>query len=67
MVGNDVKAEWWPMNRRYRGRHRETALFGFRRGAGRQVWPAGRSGTGQDAGHRVEPSGQPDGAGTETG
>jgi hypothetical protein len=31
MVGNDVKAEWWPMNRRYRGRHRDVTFFGFRR------------------------------------
>ena len=43
MVGNDVKAEWWPMNGRYRGRHREVTFFGFRRdtvGAVRQVRPA---------------------------
>ena len=43
MVGNDVKAEWWPMNHRYRGRHREVTFFGFRRdtaGAFGRVTPA---------------------------
>jgi hypothetical protein len=42
MVGNDMKAEWWPMNRRYRGRHREVAFFGFRRDTAgvRRVAPA---------------------------
>ena len=65
MVGNDVKPEWWPMNGRYRGRHREVTFFGLRRGTGgvgRQVAPAQRDPVPaeEDAeGHRADPADLP--------